>query len=49
LKEKLKKKTFHDKQKLKQFLATIPTMQKIFKRILHTEKEDKQPQKYRKK
>jgi hypothetical protein len=34
-------KAFHDKQKLKQFLATKPALQKISKRILHTEGEDK--------
>jgi hypothetical protein len=33
--------SFHDKQKLKEFVATKPVLQKIFNRILHTEEEDK--------
>jgi hypothetical protein len=34
-------KTFHDKQKLNQFMTTKPTLQKILKGILQTEKQDK--------
>jgi hypothetical protein len=34
-------KTFHDKQKLKQFMTTKPALQRILKGILHTEEEDK--------
>jgi hypothetical protein len=33
-------KTFHDKQKLKQFMTTKPALQKILKQMLHTEEED---------
>jgi hypothetical protein len=32
-------KTFHDKQKLKEFMTTKPALQKILKGILHTKKE----------
>jgi hypothetical protein len=35
-------KVFHDKQKLKQFMTTKPTLQKILQGILHTENESKQ-------
>jgi hypothetical protein len=34
-------KTFHDKQKQKQFITTKPALKKILKGILHTEDEDK--------
>jgi hypothetical protein len=34
-------KKFHDKQKLKEFMTIKPELQKILKRILQTEKEDK--------
>jgi hypothetical protein len=33
---------FHDKQKLKQYMATKPPLQKILQGILHTEDESKQ-------
>jgi hypothetical protein len=33
--------TFHDKQKLKQCMTTKPPLQKILKRILHKEDENK--------
>jgi hypothetical protein len=33
----------HDKQKLKQFMITKPALQKIFKGIMHTKEEVKQP------
>jgi hypothetical protein len=33
-------KTYHDKEKLKQFMTTKPTLQKILKGTLHTEEED---------
>jgi hypothetical protein len=36
-----KVKTFHDKQKLKKFISNKPALQKILKRILHIEEEDK--------
>jgi hypothetical protein len=36
---KEEQKTFHDKQKLKEFMATKPAVQKILKGILHTEEE----------
>jgi hypothetical protein len=32
-------KVFHDKQKLKQYVATKPPLQKILQGILHTESE----------
>jgi hypothetical protein len=32
-------KTFHNKQKLKEFITIKPALQKIFKGLLHTEKE----------
>jgi hypothetical protein len=35
-------KVFHDKQKLKQYMTTMPPLQKILQGILHTEKENKQ-------
>jgi hypothetical protein len=35
-------KAFHDKQKLKQYMATKPPLQKIIQGILHTENENKQ-------
>jgi hypothetical protein len=35
-------KIFHDKQKLKQYMTTKPSLQKIFQGILHTEDECKQ-------
>jgi hypothetical protein len=35
---KKKKKVFHDKQKLKQYMTTKPPLQKILQGILHTEK-----------
>jgi hypothetical protein len=35
-------KIFHDKQKLKQYMTTKPTLQKILQGILHTEDESKQ-------
>jgi hypothetical protein len=36
-------KAFHDKEKLKQFIRIKPALlQRIFKGILHKEKEDKQ-------
>jgi hypothetical protein len=35
-------KAFHDKQKLKQYMTTKPTLQKILQGILHTEDESKQ-------
>jgi hypothetical protein len=34
-------KNIHDKQRLKEFMATKTTLQKIVKGILHTEKKDK--------
>jgi hypothetical protein len=34
-------KTFHDKQKLKQFTNTKPVLQKMLKGTSHTEEEDK--------
>jgi hypothetical protein len=33
-------KTFHDKQKQKQYMTTKPPLQKILKRVLHTEDEN---------
>jgi hypothetical protein len=33
-------KTFHDKQKLKEFMTTNPALLKILKGILHAEEED---------
>jgi hypothetical protein len=36
------KKVFHDKQKLKQYVTTKLTLQKILQGILHTESESKQ-------
>jgi hypothetical protein len=30
-------KTFYNKQKLNEFMTTKPALQKIFKRLLHTE------------
>jgi hypothetical protein len=35
-------KSFHDKQKLKQYMTTKPPLQKILQGILHTESESKQ-------
>jgi hypothetical protein len=35
-------KVFHDKQKLKQYMSTKPSLQKILQGILHTENESKQ-------
>jgi hypothetical protein len=35
-------KTFHNKQKLKEFMTTKLTLQKIHKGILHREEEDQQ-------
>jgi hypothetical protein len=35
-------KMFHDKQKLKQYMATKTSLQKILQGILHTEDESKQ-------
>jgi hypothetical protein len=35
-------KVFHDKQKLKQYMTTKPSLQKILQGILHTENESKQ-------
>jgi hypothetical protein len=35
-------KVFHSKQKLKQYMATKPPLQKILQGILHTEDESKQ-------
>jgi hypothetical protein len=35
-------KVFHDKHKLKQYMATKPSLQKILQGFLHTEKESKQ-------
>jgi Mg2+/Co2+ transporter CorB len=35
-------KVFHNKQKLKQYMTTKPTLQKILQGILHTESESKQ-------
>jgi vacuolar-type H+-ATPase catalytic subunit A/Vma1 len=35
-------KIFHDKQKLKQYMTTMPTLQKILQGILHTEDKSKQ-------
>jgi hypothetical protein len=35
-------KVFHDKQKLKQYVTTKPSLQKISQGILHTESESKQ-------
>jgi hypothetical protein len=35
-------KVFHDKQKLKQYMTTMPPLQKILQGILHTESERKQ-------
>jgi hypothetical protein len=35
-------KVFHDKQKLKQYMASKPPLQKILQGILHTENESKQ-------
>jgi hypothetical protein len=32
-------KTFHNKEKLKEFVTTKPALQKIFKRLLHIEEE----------
>jgi hypothetical protein len=34
-------KIFHDKQKLKQYMTTNPSLQKILKKILHREDENK--------
>jgi hypothetical protein len=34
-------KIIHDKQKLKQYITTKPTLQKILQGILHTEDESK--------
>jgi hypothetical protein len=33
---------FHNKQKLKQYMTTKPSLQKILQGILHTEDESKQ-------
>jgi hypothetical protein len=38
----MKRKVFHDKQKLKQYMTTKPPLQKILQGILHTENESKQ-------
>jgi hypothetical protein len=35
-------KVFHDKHKLKQYMATKPPLQKFLQGILHTENESKQ-------
>jgi hypothetical protein len=35
-------KTFHDSQKLKQYMTTKPTLQKILQGILHTENQSNQ-------
>jgi hypothetical protein len=35
-------KVFCDKQKLKQYMTTKPTLQKILQEIIHTESESKQ-------
>jgi hypothetical protein len=35
-------KVFHDKQKLKQYMTTKPSLQKILQGIWHTENESKQ-------
>jgi hypothetical protein len=35
-------KIFHNKQKLKQYMSTNPSLQKILQGILHTEDENKQ-------
>jgi hypothetical protein len=35
-------KTFHDKQKLKQYMTTKPPLPKILQGTLHTESESKQ-------
>jgi hypothetical protein len=35
-------KIFHDKQKIKQYMTTKPTIQKILQGILHTDNESKQ-------
>jgi hypothetical protein len=32
-------KTFHNKEKLKEFMTTKPPLQKLFKGLLHTEEE----------
>jgi hypothetical protein len=37
-------KTFHNKQKLKQFKTTRPALQKILKGILHRKEKDKHNQ-----
>jgi hypothetical protein len=37
-------KTFHHKQKLKEFMTSKPALQKILKGIIHTEEEDKHNQ-----
>jgi hypothetical protein len=34
------RKSFHNKQKLKEFMSTKPTLQKIPRGILYTEEED---------
>jgi hypothetical protein len=34
-------KTFHYKQKLKQFMTTKPVLKKVVQRILYTKEEDK--------
>jgi hypothetical protein len=39
MKEEIK--TFHDKQKLKQFMTTKPTLQKILKGVSHTEEAER--------
>jgi hypothetical protein len=36
-------KTFHNKQKLKEFTTTKSALQKILKELLHTEEEISQP------
>jgi hypothetical protein len=36
-----KMKSFHDKQKLREFMTTKQALQRILKGILHTEEEDK--------
>jgi hypothetical protein len=38
-------KTWHDKDKLMNFMLTKPTLEKILKRIFDTEEEEKQSQK----
>jgi hypothetical protein len=48
LTEKKRKKTFHNKHKLKEFTSTKPALQKILKELLHIEEEQTHKGKYKK-